>query len=228
LTSVSRKQLVRKVELGKQLHRSGRFEEAERLYLAVLRRDPRNADAMHYLGLLAHETGDRGRARDLLARSLAIRPTAPSHLNNVARVCLAEGNPEGAIYFLRQAIDLRPGYGAAYGVLAAALRARGRASQAVYAARWALDLGYETVEVIGDLVWGLLESRETEEAVGMFHKCLRLEGGTAQVWYEIGASLATRGLHRDALDAYRRAILIRPGHRGANLAIDTSLARLIH
>lgn len=226
LASVDRDQWAGEVESGKRLHSAGRLGEAEGFYLAVLGRDPRNAEALHYLGLLAHQTGERERARDLLSRSLAIRPTSAVFHYNVGIVCRESGNAEGAIYFLRQAIDLAPGYGSAYGALASALRGKGRTRDAVCAARWALDLGHETVEVMADLVWGLLESDENDESLEMLRKCFNLEGGTPETWHAIGVCAARKGLHREALEAYRRAVLLRPDFADATAAIDASLASL--
>ena len=37
------------------MHQSGRLLEAETLYRQVLQNNPNNADALHMLGLLAHQ-----------------------------------------------------------------------------------------------------------------------------------------------------------------------------
>lgn len=45
-------------------HQAGRLEDAARIYQAVLKAHPRNADALHLLGLVAHQrasTPGRGR-----------------------------------------------------------------------------------------------------------------------------------------------------------------------
>jgi len=38
-------------------HQAGRLNQAERLYLQILKIDPRRADALHFLGVLAHQIG---------------------------------------------------------------------------------------------------------------------------------------------------------------------------
>ena len=40
-----------------QNHRGGRLSEAESLYRQILQEDSSNADALHMLGVLAHQTG---------------------------------------------------------------------------------------------------------------------------------------------------------------------------
>jgi len=40
-----------------QAHKGGRFVEAEAAYRSVLRRQPDNADALNFLGMLTAQTG---------------------------------------------------------------------------------------------------------------------------------------------------------------------------
>ena len=43
-------------------HKEGRLDEAAALYQAALRMEPRNADALHLLGVIDHQRGDHERA----------------------------------------------------------------------------------------------------------------------------------------------------------------------
>src|ERR1700710_1318281 len=61
---------------GLTYHRTGRTAEAERLYKAVLAVSPRDADALHLLGVCADATGDPTRAVMLIGQALAIRDNA--------------------------------------------------------------------------------------------------------------------------------------------------------
>ena len=45
-----------------QLHRAGHLSQAEQLYRQVLQADPVNADALHLLGLVAHQVGPAPRS----------------------------------------------------------------------------------------------------------------------------------------------------------------------
>jgi len=56
------------------LHRSGNFAEAAKLYRKVIRQDPRQADALHSLGIIESADGNRAEAAALMARSLALQP----------------------------------------------------------------------------------------------------------------------------------------------------------
>jgi hypothetical protein len=89
-------------------HQAGRLRDAARLYQAVLKAHPRNADALHFLGLIAHQEGQHARARTLLARALKERPNDPRLLNVFAGILRAEGELEAAAAKLRQALTRSP------------------------------------------------------------------------------------------------------------------------
>ena len=57
-----------------QLHQAGRLQEAQGIYLRVLKREPENADALSLMGLLAHQAGRNDVAAELLGKALVVRP----------------------------------------------------------------------------------------------------------------------------------------------------------
>src|ERR1700737_3445380 len=57
-----------------KLHQSGDFARAEGIYQEILRVDPSNADALHYLGLIAYQVGKPGPALDYINQSLKFKP----------------------------------------------------------------------------------------------------------------------------------------------------------
>ena len=69
-------------ELGEawRLHRAGEYDKAARLYLDVLRADPRNHEALHRLAFLCGQLGRWEDAQSLMARAIALNPRAPGSL----------------------------------------------------------------------------------------------------------------------------------------------------
>jgi protein O-GlcNAc transferase len=59
-------------------HQAGRLNEAERLYLLILQTDPLHADALHLLGVLAHQIGRNDVAVDLIGRAVAQNGRVPA------------------------------------------------------------------------------------------------------------------------------------------------------
>ena len=62
-------------EAGLQHHQAGRLAEAEGIYRQILTRQPQHADALHLLGVFAHQVGRDDAAVDLIGRSLAVPAT---------------------------------------------------------------------------------------------------------------------------------------------------------
>ena len=66
-------------------HQAGDLAGAEQPYGQILARDPENAPATQFLGMLAHQTGSHERAVGLLRRSVELgRDVAEFHSNLAA------------------------------------------------------------------------------------------------------------------------------------------------
>ena len=53
-------------------HQAGRLGEAEQLYTRILSTDPSNFDALHLLGVIAHQQGHPARAVELISMAVSI------------------------------------------------------------------------------------------------------------------------------------------------------------
>ena len=84
---------------------AGRLADAESIYRQVLSVNPRNADALHLLGLLAINVGRHDVAVSLISEAVRIVPNAIyfSNLGTALQLC---GRREDAIASLRQALTL--------------------------------------------------------------------------------------------------------------------------
>src|SRR5262245_5883153 len=57
-----------------EYHKAGRLEEAELCYRGILQADPRNSDALHLLGVLAHQCGRHEQAIAYIEQALTLVP----------------------------------------------------------------------------------------------------------------------------------------------------------
>ena len=91
-----------------QLHDQGHHDQAEKLYRQVLSADRKNADALHLLGVLLHQTGRTAEGIDFIRRAIRQDPHAAQFHLNLANVYGESNQPELAAQSLRNAIPLEP------------------------------------------------------------------------------------------------------------------------
>ena len=98
----------RKLETAIRLHREEQLDKALEMYDEVLESHPESSDALHFKGVLLHQTGDSKAAIELIRRSLSITPGHPDAINNLGNVLRESGRLEEAIDCYRKVLDLAP------------------------------------------------------------------------------------------------------------------------
>src|SRR5262245_36209592 len=78
-------------------HKHGRLAEAESLYRAVLQRNPDQAQACNFLGMVLDETGKPQEGLALIERSIKLEPATAHFHNNLGQVHRRNGRIEEAI-----------------------------------------------------------------------------------------------------------------------------------
>ena len=118
-------QLERMMNEAIEHHRSGRREEAERLYRTILQQVPDQPDALNLLGVLAVDGGRKDMAIDLIGRALAKRPTDPNIQNNMGNTLQSVRRYEEAVAHFECAIALKPDFVEAIFNMARTIRQQG-------------------------------------------------------------------------------------------------------
>jgi protein O-GlcNAc transferase len=88
------------------LHQSGRLAEAAELYRKLIKRDSRNSNALHFLGLVEAGLGNIDQAKLLMARSLAVQPANLAFLQNYATILFQSNDYEAALQAARQGLQV--------------------------------------------------------------------------------------------------------------------------
>src|SRR5438105_2510500 len=99
---------------GIQHHTAGRLADAERIYRAVLDRESDNSDAMHLLGVIAHQVGKHELAVMMIEEALLLQPAHPFYMNDLGEAYRALGRLEDAESMCRQALSVKPDYADAH------------------------------------------------------------------------------------------------------------------
>ncbi len=118
------------LETAAEHHRAGRRVEAESGYQAILARQPNNADALHLLGVIAHQSKRHSDAAALISRAIALNGNVAPFHSNLGEVLRESGDAQTALTHYARAIELRPAYADAYNNLGRALDMLGRPNDA--------------------------------------------------------------------------------------------------
>ncbi len=87
-------------------HQQGELDAAEAIYADVLRREPRRADALNFMGMLQYQRGAHERALDLLKRASQVAPKEPTIWNNLGNVLDGLKRPAEAEKAFRRSLAL--------------------------------------------------------------------------------------------------------------------------
>lgn len=112
--------------LGLELMRSGRMEEARAQLAEAVRLNPRSATAQAGLGVMLAGEGNYEEARRRLEESLRLDPEQASAQNNLCAVLLRSGLAEEAAAHCAEALKVKPDYAMARINLARAFALRNR------------------------------------------------------------------------------------------------------
>ena len=66
-----------------QHHQAGRLADAEAIYRQILAAQPRHAEALHFLGVIAHQVGRHALAVDCIGQAIVLNPNNPAAYSNL-------------------------------------------------------------------------------------------------------------------------------------------------
>jgi len=96
------------LQLAMRLHQDGRLEEAEHVYQEVLKQDPGNSSALHYLGILMVQMGQPEDGIIYIRRALANYPDNPQMHNHIGEAFRTMGRFDDAVKEYEHALSLDP------------------------------------------------------------------------------------------------------------------------
>jgi len=202
--------LLQALDLALQHFQGGQLRQAEQLYLQILQAAPNQVDALHFLGIIAGQTGRDSLAIDYLTAALRLKPDLAGAHNNLGNVFTGQGNFTEAILSYQRALSLKPSYFEAHCNLGNALRAQGRLVEAVVSLQQALHLRPDHAVAHNNLGIALQALGNLGEAAASYQHAVRLKPDFVDAHINLGAVLKDQGLLDDALTVFRAAVQLNP------------------
>lgn len=154
--------------------KSGKLQEAEQLYRAVLAIEPNNAMANNNIGLIALRVGRNDIALELFAKAVAASPAMSSLHVNLGEACRSLGKLNEAEQAYRKALELNANDGYAWGNLGALLQLRNQLDDASNALRRAVQIRPDNSEARMALAQILIVQNRPGEAVQQLDAAAKL------------------------------------------------------
>jgi tetratricopeptide (TPR) repeat protein len=196
-------------------HRRGQPAAARAICLKILKREPRNHEALHLLGVIAAQTGNYRPAVELIAMAIVLHPHDPSCHNDLGNALSGLGQLTAALVSYDRAIALQPDDAAAYNNRGAALKRLGQPDRALadYERALARQPDYAAASYNRGIV--LKELGQPAAALASFDQVIALQADFAEAFYERGTVLWHLGQPAAALASLERAIALKPDEAAA-------------
>ncbi|MCA9246966.1 MAG: tetratricopeptide repeat protein [Planctomycetales bacterium] len=196
-------------------HQAGQLHAAETIYRQILGVAPNHSDALHLLGVIAHQVGRPEDAIAQIKRAVAIKGDDPTYHSNLGAAYHAAGRYEEAAATCRQAVALQPDSPEAHNNLGAALKELDELDEAIVCYRRAIELNGAYVDAHKNLGSALWRKGNLVDAEMELREAVRLNPRLAEAHYLLGGVLKELKRPAEAVAAYEMAIVCRPDYAEA-------------
>ena len=199
-------------QLAYQYYQAGDLNQASNVFKKILRVQPRNVVALHFLGGVCYQLGDYDSSIDYLKKVLQIDPSHADAHHNLGVALQAKGQLHKAISFFRKAANLHPSSSQAYFSLANALKETGQTDEAISCYRKLLEIEPDFVDAYNSLGNLMKKQGMVEEAINCYQKALQINPVNPGILNNLGNVLYEAGCFDKALISYQDALELDPDY----------------
>lgn len=197
------------LQTAMRLHQTGQLQQAEELYRHILSLEPRNSDALHLLGLIAHQMGRSDVAVGFISQAIEIEGSQAIYHNNLGEANRALGRLAEAQANYHRAIWFDPAFGAAHYNLALLLGAT-QPAEAERHYRQAIHIQPNMALAHNNLGNLLRANGRSREAIDCFREALRLKPDYVDALANLGAALIDLSRTDEAIEQLEHAVRLAP------------------
>jgi len=206
------------------LHQQGQIEQAKAYYGEVLRRAPRNAEALHLLGMAEHQSRNPERALDLVRRAIKLAPANPAYHANLAVILLNQGELKAASEACERAIGLKSDYAEALNNLGLIRREQERHEDAAACFAKAIEINPEKPGMHINLGNAYKELKLFPDAIAAYLGALDIKPDSVEAHLSLANAYKENNERAKALEHYFKARELRPQFIGAHSDLASVLA----
>lgn len=208
------------------LHQAGKLDEAAAVYQSLLASNPKNSDALHYLGLIAFQQQRYPDAIQMIEAAIKVNRKVPAFQCNLGNAYKGFGQLDSAVAAYHEALRLDPQFQAAHSNLGNALKEQGRLDEAVASYQRSLKLKPNSAETHNSLGIALYLQCKLDAAVASYRTALLLNPDYAEAYSNLGNALQDLVKLDDAVAGYQHALRLKPDYAEAHSNLGNTLQKL--
>jgi predicted O-linked N-acetylglucosamine transferase (SPINDLY family) len=200
--------------------------EAEKLLEQITKRSPDNHDALHLLGIIAHETRRPQRAVALIGQAIRSNPNFATAYDSLANALNDLGRRDEALANCEKAVALDPRFVEAYVNRGNILHALQRHDAAVASYDQALAIAPGFAEAHFNRGTALSAAGRQDEALASCDKAIALRPGLVEAHLNRGNILVHLRRDNEALASFGKVIALQPDHAEAHYNLGNVLSTM--
>ncbi|OHB67651.1 MAG: hypothetical protein A2Y77_11740 [Planctomycetes bacterium RBG_13_62_9] len=209
-----------------QYFKSNDYENAERQARKALTLNPKNADALRYLGLTLLRREQYDEAIRYLSEAAKVQPSDGKIQVDLGAAFIAKNMWDEGVKHLHKALELAPNSAEAHFNLGVAAFRRGNKQEAMRCWLRTAELNPDDYAAHNNLALALDEQGEADKAMEHYRKAAQLKPDDATAQARLGSALCAKGLMQEGLACLSNAVNLDPANRSARYNLAVTLARL--
>jgi predicted TPR repeat methyltransferase len=181
-------------------HEAGHMDQAQAVYRHILATDPNDADALHLLGVVLHQSGDHAAAIESIRQAIVLNPQVAQYHNNLGSIYQSLKRLDEAGRCICASLALKPDTATAHYNLGVIVGERGEHDKAEACFRQALALQPDFTQAQFNLAILLRRTGKFTEAASYLEEVVARLPGNETAQFLLAASKSTELLR--APDAY--------------------------
>jgi protein O-GlcNAc transferase len=205
---------------------AGRLEPAKAGFEKIIAADPRNARAIHSLGLIHSRQGQPAQAIHFMRQAIAIDPSIAEYHGVLGNTLVSHGDFPAAADAYREAVNLAPANPQGHTCLAFALARSRRFAEAVPVYQRLIELRPSDAQAHNDLGIALWEIGKPDDAIASYRRSIELKPGFVEPLERITSVLQLQGRYEDACSVCRQVLANDPTNPILHQQLGNALAAM--
>ena len=197
-----------RLQEGISLHQEGKLDQAELIYQQMLQVNPKNAEVLHLLGMIAYQVEKYDLAINLINQAIEIDNRQPVFFKSLGCILQERKKLREAIRAYQEAIELDPADSKIHKNLGDALKQQGELELAIDAYNKAIEFNPHNAETYNNLGTVLQDKGNLEPAIAAYREALEINPNLANTYYNLGNALREQGNLEHAVKTYHKALKI--------------------